>query len=340
MKILVVGGAGYIGSHVCKALAEAGFTPVTYDNLSTGHSWAVRFGPFVEGDLENEAHLLDTFENVQPAAVIHLASLINVRDSIVNPALYYEKNLFATLVLLKAAVRCGVLDLVFSSTAAIYGTPQRVPIDENHPKLPLNAYGKTKWAVEGMLEDFSHAHGLRFAALRYFNACGADPDALIGEAHKPETHLIPLVIRTAMGLKPVLQIYGNDYPTIDGTAIRDYIHVLDLAEAHVKALRYLLERKTSLQVNLGTGSGYSVKQIIDAVALFSHKKVPTQILPRMAYDSPILIADPTLARTTLNWEPRFSDLSTIISTAWNWHQNEPLSRLRNLQSLTELTSNR
>lgn len=320
MHILVVGGAGYIGSHVCQALAQSGYVPIVFDNFSTGHVWAVRFGPYLEANLEDETALLRAFERYQPKAVIHLASLINVRDSIANPALYYEKNLFGTLTLLKAMVQSNVQNLVFSSTAAIYGTPQRIPIDENHPKAPLNAYGKTKWAIEGMLEDFSNAYGLHFVALRYFNACGADPDGFIGEDHDPETHLIPLVIRTALSLRPILQVYGDDYPTPDGTAIRDYVHVLDLAEAHVQALRYLLENGSSLQVNLGTGAGYSVQQIIDAVTLFSQKEIPIAILPPLAHDSPILIADPSLAKKTLQWEPQHSSLSTIISTAWNWQQ--------------------
>jgi UDP-glucose-4-epimerase GalE len=336
MTILVVGGAGYIGSHVCKELLKSGFRPVVYDNLSTGHSWAIQFGDFIEGDIEDEASLLKAFEKVLPKAVIHLASLINVRDSIVNPALYYEKNLIATLVLLKAMVKAGVLKLVFSSTAAIYGSPQYVPIDEKHPKAPLNAYGKTKWAIEGMLEDFAHAHGLRFAALRYFNACGADPSGLIGEAHEPETHLIPLVIRTALGLKPQLQIYGDDYPTPDGTAIRDYIHVLDLADAHVKALRYLFEKGSCLQANLGTGTGYSVKQIVDAVAEFGGKPIPTQILPRLAHDSPSLVADPSLAKQILNWQPRHSSLPSIISSAWNWETKRPTSLLNELKEFNLL----
>lgn len=339
MHILVIGGAGYIGSHVCKILAESGFIPIVFDNFSTGHSWAIRFGPFIEGSLEDESALLEAFKRYQPKAVIHLASLINVRDSIANPALYYEKNLFGTLTLLKAMVKANIQDLVFSSTAAIYGAPQYIPIDENHPKAPLNAYGKTKWATEGMLEDFSHAHGLRFVALRYFNACGADPSGLIGEDHDPETHLIPLIIRTALNLNPLLQIYGDDYPTPDGTAIRDYIHVLDLADAHVKALYYLFDNRSSLQVNLGTGSGYSVKQIIDAVTLFSQTEIPTQILPRLAHDSPILVADPTLAKEKLQWEPRYSNLSTIISTAWNWQQvlckNQAKTRLQDLRNLTK-----
>lgn len=332
MAILVVGGAGYIGSHVCQALLENGFIPVVYDNLSTGHAWAIRFGAFIQGDIEDEAALLRAFEQVKPMAVIHLASLINVRDSIVSPALYYEKNLVGSLILLKAMVKAGVLNLVFSSTAAIYGAPQYVPIDEKHPKAPLNAYGKTKWAIEGMLEDFSHAYGLRFAALRYFNACGADPAGQIGEAHEPETHLIPLVIQTALGLKPVLQVYGEDYPTPDGTAVRDYVHVLDLADAHVRALRYLFEKGVCLQANLGTGTGYSVKQIIEAVTRYGQRVVPTQTLPRLAHDSPALVADPSLAKRVLNWEPKYSDLASIISSAWNWETKRPTSILNNLLS--------
>ncbi len=334
MNVLVVGGAGYIGSHVCKALAEAGFTPVVYDNLSTGHRWAVRFGPFIQGDMEDEEGLIRTFEKVLPQAVIHLASLINVRDSIANPALYYEKNLLGTLTLLKAMVKKGILNLVFSSTAAVYGAPQYVPMDENHPKKPLNAYGKTKWAIEGMLEDFSHAHNLCFAALRYFNACGADPSGLIGEAHDPETHLIPLVIRVAIGLQSELQVYGDNYPTPDGTAVRDYIHVLDLADAHVKALRYLFAQKHSLQANLGTGEGYSVKQIIDAVQQHGGKTVPVRILQRLPQDSASLVANSSFARKILNWRPRFSDLPTILSSAWNWEVNRPAMILKRLQDLS------
>ncbi|MGB7977763.1 MAG: UDP-glucose 4-epimerase GalE [Chlamydiales bacterium] len=316
--MLVVGGAGYIGSHVCRALLEAGFDPIVYDNLSTGHSWSLLYGPFIQGDVGDEESLLRAFDMVRPSAVIHLASLINVRDSIGNPSLYYEKNLLGALVLLKSMVKASVHHLVFSSTAAVYGTPQYTPIDEKHPKAPLNAYGKTKWAIEGMLEDFAHAHGLRFAALRYFNAAGASLDSQIGEAHEPETHLIPLVIQTALGLRPILQIYGNDYSTPDGTAIRDYVHVLDLADAHVKALRYLFEQGPPLQANLGTGSGYSVQEIIHAVEQFSGATVPTQILPRLPHDSPVLVADPSLAKQIFQWEPKYSDLATIISSAWNW----------------------
>lgn len=331
MTVLVVGGAGYIGSHVCKALKENGMIPVVYDNLSTGHSWAIQFGPWIIEDLENEEALLNAFRQYQPDAVIHLASLINVRDSIANPALFWGKNLIGTLALLKCMLKANVSNIVFSSTAAIYGSPQKIPIDESHRKAPLNAYGKTKWAVEEMLQDFSNAHGLQFAALRYFNACGADADAQIGEAHEPETHLIPLVIRTALGIKDRLMIYGRDFSTPDGFAIRDYIHVSDLADAHVLALQYLFEKKRSLQVNLGTGTGFSVKEIVEAVEAFGGKEILLEFLPRLAHDSPILVADPSKAKEILGWRPRKSDIATIISTAWNWEIHRPsviLDKLR------------
>ena len=315
----MIGGAGYIGSHVCKRLSEC-YTPIVYDNLSTGHSWALQWGQFVRGDLKESAKLQRTFEQYQPKAVVHLASLINVRESIVNPALYYEKNLFGTLALLKAMVKARVPYIVFSSTAAIFGSPQYLPIDEKHPKAPLNAYGKTKLAIEGMLEDFSHAHGMQFGALRYFNACGADPEAGIGEDHTPETHLIPLVIRTALGLQPQLCVYGADHPTPDGFAIRDYIHVKDLAEVHLKALHHLFEERGSFQVNIGTGRGYSVREVIDAVRAYGQREVAFEIKPRFTQDSPVLIADNRLAQKLLAWEPCYSDLPTIIRDAWEWQK--------------------
>lgn len=318
MNILVVGGAGYIGSHICKALKALHWNPITYDNLSTGHSWAVQFGPFIEGDLEDEWTLMEAFESYQPKAVIHLASKINVREASINPGLYYEKNLFGTVTLLKTMVKMKVPHLVFSSTAAIYGSPQYVPIDETHPKMPLNAYGKTKWAIEGMLQDFFQAHDLRYCALRYFNACGADAEGLIGEAHEPETHLIPRVIQSLWDEAP-FQIYGNDFPTPDGTAIRDYIHVNDLAQAHIRALQYLMRGDEPVELNLGTGMGYSVQQIVNAVEQFAKQKVLVQMCDRLPHDAPILVADPALAKKTLHWEPVYSDLHTIIKTAWHWH---------------------
>ncbi len=323
MSVLVVGGAGYIGSHVCKALKEASYTPVVYDNLSEGHLWAVQFGPFIQGDLEDETALSKAFDEVQPIAVIHLVSLINVRASIQNPALYWEKNVGGALFLLKTMAQKSVKPLIFSSTAAVYGAPQYTPIDEKHPKAPLNAYGKTKLAIEGMIEDFAHAHGLKFMILRYFNASGADLSGTIGEAHNMETHLIPLAIQTALGLRGELSIFGNDYSTIDGTAVRDYIHVSDLADAHVLALGHLLQGKESLQLNLGTGSGCTVKQIVEMVEQYGQKKIPTQICPRLAQDSPELVANADLAREILNWRPQKSDLASIISSAWNWEVKRP-----------------
>jgi len=317
-RILVTGGAGYIGSHVCKALHSSGYTPVVFDNLSSGHSWAVKWGPFIQGDIHDAKALNAAFNQFSPLAVIHMASSINVRESIDNPALYYHNNIGGSLSLLKAMAASSTHAIVFSSTAAVYGNPHFLPMTETHPLAPLNAYGKSKLTVEGMLEDFSHAHGIRYAALRYFNACGADPDGHIGESHNPETHLIPLVIRTALSSDP-LSIYGDDYNTPDGTAIRDYIHVADLAAAHVKAVEHLLNDGPSLRLNLGTGQGYSVRQIIDAVSSHIARPIPHTFQPRLAHDSPALVADPTLAQTLLNWKPQFSDLPTIISSAYQWH---------------------
>lgn len=327
MHVLVVGGAGYIGSHVCKAVASQGWIPVVYDNLSQGHSWAIQWGPFVQGDVEDQERLDGAFEQFCPQAVIHLASLINVRDAITEPARYYEHNVGGALAVLRAMVRAEVRDIVFSSTAAIYGRPHYTPIDEKHPKAPLNAYGKTKWTIEGMLEDFANAHEIRFAALRYFNACGADLDGVIGEAHRPETHLIPLAIQAALGEREKLQVYGADHTTLDGTAIRDYVHVMDLAKGHLQALCYLREKGRSIQVNLGTGVGYSVKQILVAVENFGGKAVPVEIVARLAHDSSILVADPRLAQELLGWDPRYSDLETIIASAWQWHAKERASSL-------------
>lgn len=319
VPILVVGGAGYIGSHVCLALALEGFSPIIYDNFSNGNHWACLDQPFVEGDLKQMDHLEEVFDRYHPKAVIQLASLISVRDSVTDPLRYYEENLVNTLRLLQVMEKKGVLSLVFSSTAAIYGSPDYTPIDEKHPKRPLNAYGRTKWATEELLSDFSFAGSFRFAALRYFNACGADLKSRIGEAHHPETHLIPLAIQAALG-KQVLKIFGDTYPTEDGTAIRDYVHVLDLASAHVKALHYLFDKGENLQANLGTGKGYSVKQIVQELEKIVRKKVPVEIHPRVVYDSPELVADPSLAKKALRWKPQYSDLKTILTSAFQWHQ--------------------
>ncbi len=326
MCVLVVGGAGYIGSHVCKVLKESGWVPVVFDNLSTGHKWGAQFGSLVIADVEDEGALFEAFASYQPEAVIYLASLINVRDSILDPELYYRHNMLGAITLLSAMRKAGVSRLIFSSTAAVYGTPMYLPIDEKHPKSPLNAYGKSKWAIEAMLEDFAHAYGLSFVAFRYFNACGADPSGMIGEEHEPETHLIPLAIQTALGERPFLPIYGNDYSTPDGTAIRDYVHVLDLALAHLQALDYLRQERSSVQLNLGSGCGYSVRQIVDAVSAVAGKPIPTQILPRLPQDSPVLVADVSYAQSVLNWTPGYT-LPEIVATAYRWHAERALVKL-------------
>jgi UDP-arabinose 4-epimerase len=319
--ILVTGGAGFIGSHVCKLLAQTGYTPITYDNFQGGHRWAACFGPLVEADIHDTAKLKTTIQQYQPIAVFHLASSINVRESLENPGKYYHNNVVGTLSLLDAMKESNTKLLVFSSTASIFGNPDYVPIDEKHPKRPLHAYGKSKYMVEQILEDFQRAHGITSACLRYFNACGADVDGQIGEAHNPETHLIPLVIETALGKKPHISIYGDDYDTEDGTAIRDYIHVTDLADAHIKALEYLLSTNKSFQANLGTGTGYSIKQIIKAVENISGKKVAIQQGPKSP-DAACLIATPRLANQLLNWSARHSHLDHIIETALRWHTNK------------------
>src|SRR5579885_2300542 len=326
--IFVTGGAGYIGSHVCKALHDEGFIPVAFDNMSSGHAWAVQWGPLVEGDLHDSFALRSAFEKFSPLAVIHMASSINVRESLSNPALFYHNNVGGSLTLLQAMVASGISYIVFSSTAAVYGKPHHLPMDEKHPLAPLNAYGKSKLTVEGMIEDFFHAHGIRYASLRYFNACGADPDGKIGEAHDPETHLIPLVMKTALSGQPPISIFGDDYPTPDGTAVRDYIHVADLADAHVKAIEHLIDGGDCLKLNLGTGEGFSVREIIDAVASYTGRPIPYTIKPRLIHDSPALIADAGKAQEILDWTPRYSDLSTIIATAWKWHSmQEPAALL-------------
>lgn len=319
-NILVTGGAGYIGSHVCKALKQAGFTPIVYDYLLNGHSWAVKWGPFVKADIHDASSLDHAFKTYQPKGIIHLASYIDVRESVCNPEKYYHNNLFGTFSLLKAAIRHKVLTCVFSSSAAVYGTPSQVPIQEDHPKAPINTYGRTKWMSEEMLLDFYKAYGLSSISLRYFNASGADPDGELGEAHTPETHLIPLALLAILKKQPELSLFGIDHPTPDGTPIRDYIHVSDLATAHVKALQYLFDHPQALALNLGTGSGYSVRQVLDTIEIITKSPVPLKITPRSPSDPPQLVADAHKAQLLLNWYPQSSDLTTIVETAWRWHK--------------------
>lgn len=318
-RILVTGGAGYIGSHVCKRLKEAGLEPITFDNFSHGHEFAVRWGPFVYGDLQNSEDLDRAFTEHSPDAVIHLAGSIHLRESIENPHKHYYNNVIGSLSLLKAMVKHNVKNLVFSSSAAIYGDPKYLPMDEKHPKNPMNPYGRTKWIVEQILPDFEKAHGLNSVALRYFNAAGADPEGEIGEAHNPETHLIPRVLFTAQQKQSHFCIYSDLLETPDGTAVRDYVHVSDLANAHVQALEWIETNKKSTAFNLGTGRGYSVLDVIKRAKEITGCPIEIKIENRHLPESPILVADPTYANQELQWKPEHSDLDQILETAWRWH---------------------
>jgi UDP-arabinose 4-epimerase len=317
-SILVTGGAGYVGSHACKALAGAGYRPVVYDNLSRGHREAVRWGPLIEGDLHDHARLAAALSAHRAAAVMHFAAFAYVGESVADPEIYYTNNLGGTLALLGAMRKAKVETIVVSSTCAVYGVPEHLPIRETTAKAPLNPYGETKLAIERALHWYAAAYGMRYAALRYFNAAGADPDGEIGEDHEPETHLIPRILRAALGRGGPVEIYGTDYPTPDGTAIRDYIHVTDLADAHVRALGHLAAGGDSAALNLGTGSGSSVREVIAAVERIGGRKVPQREAARRPGDPPELVADPALARSQLGWQPRHSDLDTIIGTALAW----------------------
>lgn len=322
-KILVAGGAGYIGSHTVRELRRAGFEPVVFDNLSSGQREAVGDAEFVRGDLHNEDAVAAVFKNGGFSAVLHFASLIQVGESYLAPHKYYRHNLFTSLNLLEGAIEAGVKAFIFSSSAAVYGMPREIPIREDHPLEPINPYGRTKLMVEKILQDYDRAYGLRFVSLRYFNAAGADPDGGIGEHHDPETHLIPNVLRAAAGKGPVLQLYGTDFPTPDGTAVRDYIHVTDLASAHVLSLRHLLDGGRSEIVNLGSNRGYSVREIIAAAEAVTGRPVPREEKPRREGDPPILLASKEKAERILGWTLRYSDLDTILKTAWAWHLREP-----------------
>jgi UDP-glucose-4-epimerase GalE len=317
--VLVTGGAGYIGSHACKALARAGHVPVTLDNLVHGHRWAARWGPLVEGDTRDRERVERVIREHRIDAVVHFAAYAYVAESMHDPGKYFGNNVAGTLAVLDAMRACDVRRIVFSSTCATYGTPQALPIGEDHPQNPINPYGESKRMVERALHWYGAAHGLRSVALRYFNAAGADLDAEIGEDHDPETHLIPLAIGAALGTRPELQVCGTDYPTPDGTAVRDYVHVSDLADAHARALDYLYAGGESTALNLGTGHGHSVRAIVSAVERVARRPVPCRDVPRRAGDPASLIADPGRARALLGWAPQCSDLDTIVDTAWRWH---------------------
>lgn len=320
--ILVAGGAGYIGSHTAKSLSAAGYVPIVVDNLSSGRRDAVKWGAFEEGDIADMAFMRHVLKKHRPTAVINFAAFIEVGESNTDPAKYYTNNVGGVLALLTVMKESGVDKFVFSSSCAIYGEPEKTPIAENAKKDALNTYGKTKQIVEMMLEDFSRAYGLNYVALRYFNACGADPSGEIGERHEPETHLIPLALMAAAGKTDGITLFGDDYPTPDGTCIRDYIHVNDLAEAHVKSVEYLLQGGKSESFNLGTGHGLSVKEIIEAVEKVTGKKIPVKIHPRRSGDSPALVSDSTLIREKLGFATKWDSIEDIITSAWNFHRKQ------------------
>ena len=327
MSILIAGGAGYIGSHAAKLVAQAGLEPVVLDNFVYGHKWAAKWGPLVEGDLADRAFVDRVLAEHKVSAVIHFAAYAYVGESVKNPRKYFHNNVVNTLNLLDAMVDAGVRDIVFSSTCATYGEPSQVPISEDQLQTPVNPYGESKLMVEKILRWYQNAYDLRFAALRYFNAAGADPDGEIGEDHDPETHLIPLAIEAALGRGPELQIFGTDYPTPDGTAIRDYIHVTDLAEAHLLALAKLEKGAKDLRLNLGTGKGHSVREVLGAVEKISGRKVPAREVGRRAGDPPALVADARRASEVLGWKPKYPALETIVEHALRWHEKS-LPRLR------------
>lgn len=317
MKICVTGGAGYIGSHTCKALAEAGHEALVYDNLATGHREFVRFGPFIHGDINDTQRLRQCFRQFRPDAVIHFAAHIEVGESVVNPGKYYRNNVAGTLSLLEAMRDEDVPAIVVSGSAAVYGQPETVPIPETCPKMPVNPYGECKLVMEWMLNDFARAHNLAWTSLRYFNAAGSSPQGEIGELHTPESHLIPRAILATLGKGPMLEVYGDDYPTPDGTCIRDYIDVADLASAHVLAVRRLLAGGASLAMNLGTENGTSVLEIIRGIERLAEKPVPWRLGARRRGDPAFLVADASVARETLGWRPQAS-LDAMLANAWNF----------------------
>ncbi len=322
MKILVIGGAGYIGSHAVKLFLEHGHDVWVYDNLSFGHAAAVPEERLIVADLAERERLASVFREKKIEAVVHFAAFAYVGESVEHPYKYYRNNVVNTLTLLETMQACGVSKLVFSSTCATYGTPEKTPITESTPQQPINPYGRTKLMVEWILADAARAHGLGYAALRYFNAAGADPSGDIGEDHQPESHLIPLVLQTVMGQCPAIHILGTDYPTPDGTCIRDYIHVNDLAHAHLLALEKL-EPGMELRLNLGTGQGYSVRQVIDICSDITGSPVNFIESPRRAGDPPALVASADEAYKVLGWQPAFPSLHEIIETAWRWHRSHP-----------------
>ena len=322
INVLVTGGAGYIGSHCCKELRNRGFNPITFDNLVYGFEENVRWGDFYQGDLGNQQDLKNCFKRYRIDGVIHFAAYAYVGESVTDPLKYYENNVGNTIHLLQASLAQDVRYFIFSSSCATYGIPESTPIDETHPLNPINPYGRTKQMIEDILKDCDAAYGLKYNSLRYFNAAGADPEGEIGEKHNPETHLIPLVIQSALGYRPKVAIYGMDHPTDDGTPIRDYIHVMDLAKAHVLALEYLQRGGESGPLNLGTGHGHSVLEVVAAAERVSGLNISFRPDQKRPGDPPVLVADPSQAHQTIGWIPRYQDIHEIVETAWKWHKEK------------------
>lgn len=321
MRILVTGGAGYIGSHVARSLAEAGFEPVVYDNLSRGHRQAAGPFPFVHGDVGDGALLEETVRRWGIGAAVHLAADSLVGESVADPRRYFENNVGRGLALLGTLLRCEVRRFILSSTAAVYGEPEQVPIPEDHPLRPTNPYGESKAFLETVLRRYDAAHGLRFVSLRYFNAAGAHPRGDLGEDHDPETHLVPIVLQAALGERDRVVVFGDDYPTPDGTAVRDYVHVCDLAEAHVLALRALLDGTPSAVYNLGNSRGHSVREVLETARRVTGRPIPHEVGPRRPGDPAVLVASSEKIRRELGWRPRYAGLETILATAWRWHRS-------------------
>jgi len=318
MSILVIGGAGYIGSHMVKQLSTSGAEVITLDNLSCGYRDAVKYGEFVQGDLGDPAVLDHVFSNHPIDAVMHFAAFIEVGESVRDPARYYKNNVLNTVILLDAMFHHGIGNFIFSSTAAIFGEPEYTPIDEKHTKNPINPYGRTKLMVEQILQDYDTAYGLKSTCLRYFNAAGADPDGELGERHDPESHLIPLILQAASGRREDISVFGRDYPTDDGTCVRDYIHINDLCEAHSLALKRMQRTGSSARYNLGNGKGFSVQQVIDTTRKVTGKDFKVSYDNRRPGDPAVLVADSELAKRELGWRPVHTELESIIETAWNW----------------------
>ena len=322
-NILVVGGAGYIGSYMAKYLSKSGYTPVVLDNLVCGHREAAKYGPLFHGSM-NDANLLEEIFSAHPiSAVMHFAAFCYVGESVQFPAKYYQNNVANTLALLEVMLKMKVNRFIFSSSCAIYGDPVEIPMTEEHPQKPINPYGRTKLIVEEILDDYRQAYGLEAISLRYFNAAGADPDGELGEDHDPETHLIPLVLKTALGQRAHVDIFGNDYPTADGTCIRDYIHIEDLARAHLLALERMLAGLSGRAYNLGSARGYSVMEVMEVCRRVTGKEIPARVVARRPGDPAVLVSSSQKALEDLGWKPDFPDLETIVETAWNWHRNHP-----------------